>query len=133
MMGLALGVDYSLFIVSRFREELEGGLDPRLAALRTRETAGRTTIFAGVTLFAAIFLSSFLQPGSLLFSLATALVVVTAISVLIAWVALPALLALLGPRIDAVRIGPRPQVRKAPRSRRSPPRPRCVVPASRPL
>jgi putative drug exporter of the RND superfamily len=114
MMGLALGVDYSLFIVSRFREELEGGLDPRLAALRTRETAGRTTIFAGVTLFAAIFLSSFLQPGSLLFSLATALVVVTAISVLIAWVALPALLALLGPRIDAVRIGPRPRSARRP-------------------
>ena len=36
MMGLALGVDYSLFIVSRFREELEGGLDPRAAALLTR-------------------------------------------------------------------------------------------------
>ncbi len=109
MMGLALGVDYSLFIVSRFREELKGGPDPRAAALRTRETAGRTTAFAGVTLFAAIFLSSFLQPGSLLFSLATALVVVTVISVLIAWLALPALLAILGPRIDAVRIGPRPR------------------------
>jgi putative drug exporter of the RND superfamily len=107
MMGLALGVDYSLFIVSRFREELDAGRQPKAAAFRTRETAGRTTIFAGVTLFAAIFLSSFLQPGSLLFSLATALVVVTVISVLIAWVALPALLAILGPRIDAVRIGSR--------------------------
>ncbi|MGA8747038.1 MAG: MMPL family transporter [Solirubrobacterales bacterium] len=105
MMGLALGVDYSLFIVSRFREELDGGSDPAAAALRTRQTAGRTTVFAGVTLFAAIFLSSFLQPGSLLFSLATALVVVTVISVAIAWLALPALLAMLGPRIDSIRIG----------------------------
>jgi RND superfamily putative drug exporter len=109
MMGLALGVDYSLFIVSRFREELAGGHDPRAAALRTRRSAGRTTVFAGITLFAAIFLSSFLQPGSLLFSLATALVVVTAISVVIASVALPALLALLGSRIDAVRIGGGPR------------------------
>ncbi len=114
MMGLALGVDYSLFIVSRFREEFQVGRDPRAAALRTRETAGRTTIFAGITLFAAIFLSSFLQPGSLLFSLATALVVVTVISVIIAWLALPALLALLGRRIDAVRIGPRPRAEERP-------------------
>ncbi len=115
MMGLALGVDYSLFIVSRFREELAGGHDPREAALRTRRSAGRTTIFAGFTLFSAIFLSSFLQPGSLLFSLATALVIVTVISVLIATLALPALLALLGPRIDALRIGTRPRVGKRPR------------------
>ncbi len=147
MMGLALGVDYSLFIVSRFREELAqidptyarggerakkgtgvrgppGGPDlvggeaggrrlrasqAREAALRTRQSAGRTTIFAGLTLFSAIFLSSFLQPGSLLFSLATALVIVTAISVVIATVALPALLALLGARIDAVRVGGGPR------------------------
>jgi len=116
MMGLALGVDYSLFIISRFREELARS-DPahsparrsREAALRTRLSAGRTTIFAGFTLFTAIFLSSFLQPGSLLFSLATALVIVTVISVLIASLALPALLALLGARIDAVRVGLRPR------------------------
>ena len=105
MMGLALGVDYSLFIVSRFREELDGGSGPAAAALPHSPTAGRTTVFAGVTLFAAILLSSFLQPGSLLLSLATALVVVTLISVAIAWVALPALLAMLGPRIDSIRIG----------------------------
>jgi len=116
MMGLALGVDYSLFIVSRFREELDGGSDPASAALQTRQTAGRTTVFAGVTLFAAIFLSSFLQPGSLLFSLATALVVVTVISVVIAWVALPALLAILGPRIDWVRIGSRRRAASRPRA-----------------
>jgi putative drug exporter of the RND superfamily len=105
MMGLALGVDYSLFIVSRFREELGRGATPWEAARTTRRTAGRTTLFAGATLFTSILLSSFLQPGSLLLSLATALVVVTPISVAIAWIALPTLLALLGERINAGAIG----------------------------
>ena len=85
MMGLALGVDYSLLIVSRFREELAAGREPFDAAARTRRSAGRTTAIAGATLFFSIFLSAFFQPGSLLVSLATALAVVTAIAVLIAW------------------------------------------------
>jgi putative drug exporter of the RND superfamily len=105
MMGLALGVDYSLFIVSRFREELATGASPWQAARITRRTAGRTTLIAGATLFTSILLSSFLQPGSLLLSLATALVVVTPISVAIAMVALPPLLAILGERINAGAIG----------------------------
>jgi RND superfamily putative drug exporter len=108
MMGLALGVDYSLFIVSRFREELARGAAPAAAARTARRTAGRTTVVAGSTLFVSILLSAFLQPGSLLLSLATALVVVTPISVLLAAVALPALLALLGKRIELGRIGPAP-------------------------
>ncbi len=105
MMGLALGVDYSLLIVSRFREELERDSDPWRAAAATRATAGRTTLFAGVTLIVALVFSAFLQPGSLLLSLATATAVVTVISVVISTVAVPALLGLLGPRINAGRIG----------------------------
>jgi putative drug exporter of the RND superfamily len=105
MMGLALGVDYSLLIVSRFREELDEGRGPGEAAARTRRSAGRTTAIAGATLFFSIFLSAFFQPGSLLVSLAAALSVVTGLAVLIAWAALPALLALLGTRINAGRIG----------------------------
>jgi RND superfamily putative drug exporter len=105
MMGLALGVDYSLLIVSRFREELAAGRPAHRAAAATRRSAGRTTAIAGTTLFLSIFLSAFLQPGTLLVSLAAALAVVTALAVLIAWVALPALLTLLGPGINAGRIG----------------------------
>jgi RND superfamily putative drug exporter len=105
MMGLALGVDYSLLIVSRFREELAAGRSPSEAAAITRRSAGRTTALAGSTLFFSIFLSAFFQPGTLLVSLAAALAVVTAIAVLIAWAALPALLTLLGPRINAGQIG----------------------------
>jgi putative drug exporter of the RND superfamily len=108
MMGLALGVDYSLLIVSRFREELAAGRPPALAAAVTRRSAGRTTAIAGATLFFSIFLSAFFQPGTLLVSLATGLAVVTALAVLIAWAALPALLALLGPRVNAGRIGRAP-------------------------
>ncbi|HET8567336.1 MAG TPA: MMPL family transporter [Solirubrobacterales bacterium] len=107
MMGLALGVDYSLLIVSRFREELEGGATPWEAAARTRGTAGRTTLFAGTTLSVALVFSSFAQPGSLLVSVGLATAVVAAISVAISLLALPPLLALLGPRINVLAIGRR--------------------------
>jgi putative drug exporter of the RND superfamily len=107
MMGLALGVDYSLLIVSRFREELEEGLGPWEAALAARGSAGRTTLFAGLTLIVAVVGSAFLQPGSLLLSLATTVGVVTVISVVVATLAVPPLLALLGERINAGRIGRR--------------------------
>lgn len=105
MMGLALGVDYSLLIVSRFREELDGDRDPWEAAAATRESAGRTTLFAGVTLIVAVVFSAFLQPGSLLLSLATTVGVVAAISVAVSVLAVPPLLALLGDRINAGRVG----------------------------
>jgi len=107
MMGLALGVDYSLLIVSRFREELDKGSDPWAAAAATRGSAGRTTFFAGLTLIVAVVFSAFLQPGTLLLSLATAVAVVTAISVVLSTLAVPPLLGLLGARINAGRIGRR--------------------------
>jgi putative drug exporter of the RND superfamily len=107
MMGLALGVDYSLLIVSRFREELEGGRSPWEAAARARASAGRTTLFAGTTLIVAVLGSALLQPGSLLLSLATTVGVVTVISVTVSTLAVPPLLALLGERINAGRIGRR--------------------------
>ena len=107
MMGLALGVDYSLLIVSRFREEMEGGRDPWEAAAAARGSAGRTTLFAGFTLIVAVVGSAFLQPGSLLLSLATTVGIVTAISVVVSLFAVPPLLGLLGERINAGRIGGR--------------------------
>jgi RND superfamily putative drug exporter len=107
MMGLALGVDYSLLIVSRYREELERDGDSWRAAAATRASAGRTTFFAGATLIVALLFSAFLQPGSLLLSLATATAVVTVISIVISTLAVPALLGLLGERINAGRVGRR--------------------------
>jgi len=108
MMGLALGVDYALLMVSRFREELAGGATPYDAARATRRTAGRTTVFAGSTLMLSMLVAFFIVPGSLLGSLAATLLIVVALSVLVAVVAGPAVLILLGPNVDRWRIGPAP-------------------------
>jgi putative drug exporter of the RND superfamily len=111
MMGLALGVDYTLLMVSRFREELAGGGSPPAAALATRRTAGRTTLFAGATLLLSMLVALLIVPGSLLASLAGTVAMVVAISVVISTVLVPALLALLGPNLELWRIGPAPKER----------------------
>ena len=105
MMGLALGVDYALLMVSRFREELAGGAEPFEAAATTRRTAGRTTVFAGSTLFLAMVVAIPILPGALLVSLAGTLMVVVIISVSVATIVAPALLALLGNNVNRWRIG----------------------------
>jgi RND superfamily putative drug exporter len=108
MMGLALGVDYALLMVSRFREELAAGAEPADAARATRRTAGRTTVFAGSTLMLSMAVAFFIVPGSLLGSLAATLLLVVALSVLVAVVAGPAVLTLIGPNLDRWRFGPLP-------------------------
>ncbi len=105
MMGLALGVDYALLMVSRFREELETGTAPLEAARMTRRTAGRTTAFAGSTLFLAMLVTLFVMPGTLLLSLAGTAIIVTAISVLVAALVGPALLVVTGRNVNRWRIG----------------------------
>jgi RND superfamily putative drug exporter len=108
MMGLALGVDYALLMVSRFREELEAGVDPKRAARSTRGTAGRTILFAGSTLFLSMFVSIFILPGALLISLAGTVIIVVIISVLVATLVAPPLLSLVGTNVNRWRIGPAP-------------------------
>jgi RND superfamily putative drug exporter len=108
MMGLALGVDYALLMVSRFREELAAGAEPYDAARLTRRTAGRTTMFAGSTLLLSMLVALFILPGSLLASLAGTVVMVVILSVAVATVVGPALLTLIGPNVDRWRIGAAP-------------------------
>lgn len=108
MMGLALGVDYALLMVSRFREGLAAGVEPRTAALITRRTAGRTILFAGSTLLLAMIVSVPILPGALLVSLAGTLIIVVVLSVAVAIVLAPPLLALIGANVDRWQIGPAP-------------------------
>jgi putative drug exporter of the RND superfamily len=108
MMGLALGVDYSLLMVSRFREELAAGADPLDAAWATRRTAGRTTVFAGSTLVLSMIVALFVVPGALLASLAGTLALVVILTVAVATLVGPPILVLLGPNIDRWRIGAAP-------------------------
>ena len=107
MMGLALGVDYALLMVSRFREELEAGKDPVAAAYATRRTAGRTTAIAGATLFVSMAVSVLVLPGSLLLSLAGTAILVTAISLATSVLLAPPLLSLLGQNVNRWRFGAR--------------------------
>jgi RND superfamily putative drug exporter len=98
-MGLGLAIDYSLFVVSRYREEIRRGLDNHAAVVRTVQTAGRTVVFGGLTV--AIALSALLVfPLSFLRSFAYAGVGVVAFAVAGAVLVLPAILFVLGPRID---------------------------------
>jgi RND superfamily putative drug exporter len=108
MLGLALGVDYALLMVSRFREELAEGADPVTAAWRTRQTAARTVAFAGSTLVLSMVVALFVVPGVLLASLAGTLAMVVVLTVLIATLLGPSVLVLIGPNIDRWRIGASP-------------------------
>jgi RND superfamily putative drug exporter len=112
-MGLGLGIDYSLLLVSRYREEFErdGTGHRRDALLRAVETAGRTIVFSGLTVCASMA-ALLVFPLVFLRSFAYAGVPVVAVAVVGAVVVLPAVLALLGPRVDmlAVRRKPAPPV-----------------------
>jgi putative drug exporter of the RND superfamily len=106
MIGLALGVDYALLMVSRFREELATGVEPIEAARRTRRHAGRTVGFAGSTLLLSMLVSLLVLPGSLLVSLAGTVAMVVVVSVSVATLVGPAILTLVGHNVNRWRIGP---------------------------
>jgi RND superfamily putative drug exporter len=110
-MGLGLAIDYSLFVLSRFREERERGRDPHEAVVRTVATAGRSVVLSGLTV--AVSMSALLLfPMAFLRSFAYAGIPVVFLAVLSSAFALPALLAVLGDRIDAVPVGRRNRVAK---------------------
>ncbi len=102
-LGLGLAIDYSLFVVSRFREELAAGRSVEAAVTRTVETAGRTVAFSGLTV--AVSLSALLIfPLFFLRSFAYAGIGVILVAVITSVVSLPALLAVLGHRVDNGRL-----------------------------
>lgn len=106
MIGLALGVDYSLLIVSRFREELAAGRAVPDAVEEVTARAGRTVVFAGTALSVGMLGALLIAPGALLVSATLGVIVATVMAVIVALLAMPAGLALAGTRIDAWRFGP---------------------------
>ena len=102
-MGLGLAIDYSLFVVSRFREEIRAGRAPHAAVVRTVETAGRTVAVSALTV--AVSLSALLVfPLYFLRSFAYAGIGVTLVAMVTSLLMLPAALAMLGHRIDSLRL-----------------------------
>jgi len=105
MIGLALGVDYSLLMVSRFREELGNGRSVPDAVEETTARAGRTVLFAGSALAIGMLCALLISPGALLVSSSLGLIVATLLSVVVALLAMPALLAVLGTNVNRFQIG----------------------------
>jgi len=103
LIGLAVAIDYSLFIVSRFRDELAAGSSREEALAITMATAGRAITFSGITVAIGLSAMLFFQ-GTFLASMGAAGAIVVGIAVIYGLTFLPALLAVLGPRVDRLRL-----------------------------
>ena len=103
ILGLGLGIDYGLFLVTRFREELHRQGSVEDAVARTVATAGRTVLVSGVTV-AIVLASLMLFPETILRSIGYGGVATVLVDMLAALTVLPALLAVLGPKVNSLRI-----------------------------
>ena len=102
MIGLAVGIDYTLFIVSRYREERECGMNIVDAITRAGDTSSKAVLFSGLTVVVSL-LGMLVVPWNLMTAVAGAIAVVM-VSVVMTLTLLPAVLRLLGDRIDRGRI-----------------------------
>jgi putative drug exporter of the RND superfamily len=102
-MGLALGIDYSLFVISRYREERGVGRGPTDAIGASGATASRAVLFSGFAFVVAMF-GMLIVPSTIMRSLAAGAILVGITSVAAALTLLPALLGLLRDRVDALRL-----------------------------
>ncbi len=102
-MGLALGIDYSLFVLSRYREERQAGRDKIDAIIATGGTSSKAVLFSG-TSFVVALLGLLLVPDTILRSLALGAIIVGVVTMAAAITLLPALLSLLGDRVNALRL-----------------------------
>ena len=100
-IGLGLGIDYSLFILSRYREELARGLDSHAAIKRMLQTTGRTVLFGSLTVAGALA-SLLVFPLRFLYSMGIGGALVTLSAGAVSLIVLPAVLVALGPRINAL-------------------------------
>ena len=104
LIGLGVGIDYALFVVTRFRTGLHAGLTVEEAVVEAGATSGRAVVFAG-TIVVVSFLGMFLLGVSFLHGVAVSSAVVVTFTMLAAITLLPAALGMLGPRIDRFRLG----------------------------
>jgi RND superfamily putative drug exporter len=100
-MGLGLGIDYSLFVLSRYREELANGADTRAAIKRTLQTAGRTVLYSSLTVAGALA-SLLVFPLRFLYSMGIGGMIVSLSAGAVALIVLPAVLVALGPRVNSL-------------------------------
>jgi RND superfamily putative drug exporter len=103
MMGLALGIDYSLFILSRYREERRAGRGKLDAIEAAAATASRAVLYSGATVVFALA-GMLLVPTNVFRSLGAGAILVTAAAVLASFTLLPAMIGLLGDRVEALRL-----------------------------
>ena len=99
MIGLAVGIDYSLIIISRFREEMDRGLDKLRATERAGATAGRTVLFSGLTVVVAL-IGMLIVPSSFFQSIGLGAIIVVLVALAATLTLLPAVLALLGSNVN---------------------------------
>jgi RND superfamily putative drug exporter len=119
LLGLGMAIDYALFVVSRFREELAAGHPTPVAIENMMRTAGRTVVVSGLTVTLALS-SLLLFPMEFLKSIGYGAMAAVLVAMLAALTTLPALLAVLGPRINSLRVPPRSarsERQRAPQSR----------------
>jgi RND superfamily putative drug exporter len=109
MIGLAVGIDYSLFIVSRYREERKKGYEKLEAIRRSGGTASRAVFFSGLTVVLAL-LGMLIIPVSIFRSLAGGAILVTLSAIAASMTLLPAIIGLLGDRINWPRLSRRARV-----------------------
>jgi uncharacterized membrane protein YdfJ with MMPL/SSD domain len=102
-MGLALGIDYSLFIIARLREERHHGAETREAILTVANTATRAVVFSG-SAFALAMIAMLLVPDTTLRSLGLGAVIVGLVSIVVALTFHPAILMVLGDRVERLRV-----------------------------
>jgi RND superfamily putative drug exporter len=103
MIGLGVGVDYALFILTRFRNGLDEGLDKREAAIAAVDTAGRAVLFAGITVIISL-MGMLLLGLPFLYGVASAAVIAVLCTMIAALTLLPALLSLVGGWVNRLRI-----------------------------
>jgi putative drug exporter of the RND superfamily len=102
-MGLAVGIDYSLFIVSRYRDERREGHEKHEAIRLAGVTASRAVLFSGMTVVLAL-VGMLIVPTKIFVSLATGAILVVLVAVIAALTLLPAIISLLGDRIERLRV-----------------------------